>query len=69
MLITQAILHGRQDDIGLVVVDELQMIGEAGGDSVRGALLETMIMKLLNFCPQVRYSFIAKYDNSSYDNV
>ena len=66
MLITQAILHGRQDDIGLVVVDELQMIGEAGGDSVRGALLETMIMKLLNFCPQVRYSFIAKYDNSSY---
>ena len=66
MLITQAILQGRQDDIGLAVVDELQMIGEAGGDSVRGALLETMIMKLLNFCPQVRYSFITKYDNSSY---
>ena len=66
MLITQAILQGRQDDVGLVVVDELQMIGEAGGDSVRGALLETMIMKLLNFCPQARYSFFAKYDNSSY---
>ena len=66
MLITQAILQGRQDDIGLVVVDELQMIGEAGGDSVRGALLETMIMKLLNFCPQVRDSYISKYDNSPY---
>ena len=65
MLITQAILQGRQDDIGLVVVDELQMIGEAGGDSVRGALLETMIMKLLNFFPQVRDSFITKYENSS----
>lgn len=42
------------------------MIGEAGGDSIRGALLETMIVKLLNFCPQVRDSFITKYDNSPY---
>ncbi len=52
-LITHAVSQGRQDEIGLVVVDEMQMIGEAGGDSCRGALLETMILKLLHFCPQV----------------
>ena len=53
-LITHAIAQGRGDDIGMVVVDEMQMIGEGGGDSCRGALLETMVLKLLHFCPQVR---------------
>lgn len=52
-LITRAVAQGRQHEIGLVIVDEMQMIGEGGGDSCRGALLETMMIKLLQFSPQV----------------
>jgi hypothetical protein len=60
-LITRAIAQGRQDEIGLVVVDEAQMIGEAGGDSCRGALLETMILKLLHFCAQVSRPVVTSF--------
>jgi replicative superfamily II helicase len=52
-LITRAVAQGRGDEIGTVIIDEMQMIGEGDGDSCRGALLETMLLKLLHFCPQV----------------
>ena len=70
-LISDAIVSGRSGEIGLVVIDELQMIGEGSAETCRGAVLETMTLKVLHFSPQVRglKKFIRQYSPSPSANT